>query len=148
VSGLTAVRNRGGYGAYVYTYAEPTEVGPRAPFQTELWVKHGRTKGQWMPVASVTDGKRHPWRKVRPGHSHADKLAHSIGRVAAGYSRERSQVCDDYCAWARLKGLTHVTVFARDPVSGNAARARFLELNAVEVSEFIGPASVAEARNE
>src|SRR4051812_8993469 len=81
-------RAPGPRGRYQYHYAEPTEVGPRQLMQLEFWVPKGRKGGRWVPqhLTHGLTGFGKAWRKVRPHHSHADKLAHSIATVKAGYA--------------------------------------------------------------
>lgn len=115
MDGLTRTRTRTGDYRYKYRYAEPTEVGPRAPLRLEFWAPKGRKGGAWVPAApgEFLDGSYfRTWRKVRPGHSHADKLTHSIASVrGTGYAVDSKTQCERYLQWARLKGLTAVSVF-------------------------------------
>ena len=112
-------------------------------FQLEFWVPKGRKGGAWVPQNAAPVGNYRTWRKVKVGHEHPDKLRHSITMIDRPSNRTRSQVCDDYCKWARLNGV-QPTIYAGDPISRNAARAAMYvteTLRAVDVTDFIGPVS-------
>lgn len=114
---LDLIRSTGKGGTnyrYQYRYADATEVGPRAPLRLEFWKPKDRKGGAWVPAepGEFLDGSYfRTWRKVRPGHSHADKLTHSIAMHPAGYAVDSKTQCERYLQWARLKGLTAVSVF-------------------------------------
>ncbi len=122
---------------------------PATPdLQMEFWVRKGREAGKWIPqhlmFGIVTDGYT-PWRRVKPGHKHKDKLAHSIApRVrlsdnqTAGRVTSRTDKVSEYLDWAARKSLHEVTVYANDPVSMMAG-ARF-RTKTIAVSEILGPA--------
>lgn len=133
---------------YCYTYANPVEVGPRQSMQLEFWIPKGRKGGEWKPAHAIPAGNYRTWRKVFRVHTHADKLAHSIGRVTAGYSRTRAQMCNAYCQWARFAGLPAVHTYGGDPVSNKSARLfNFVPIE-VDAADFIGPAPTAEPHEE
>ncbi len=136
-------------GVYAYRYAVPTDVGPRQPMQTEYWVPKGRKGGRWalpsaLPLGHDVSLYARTWRRVRPGHSLPDKLSHSITMRERARDRSVTQVCDDYCAWAKAKGLTSVATFAGHRVSNQAATVAGLDARPVDKADFLGPAPTAE----
>jgi hypothetical protein len=137
-------------GVYAYLYAEPADVGPRAPLQLEFWVPKGRKGGAWIPqhLTFGLTGFSKAWRKVRPGHSHADKLAHSIRMREYAPWRSRFDQCQAYCAHARAAGLKTVTIFAGDAHGIRAALEAGLQYVEVDPAEFTGPAPIAEECDE
>jgi hypothetical protein len=114
VNSLTRTSSKGGTNyRYQYRYANPCEVGPHAPLQTEFWIPKGRKGGSWARIPDPVPGLYKTWRKVRPGHSHADKLAHSITRIrdTRCLLNTVERQCETYLQWARLNGLNTVSVF-------------------------------------
>jgi hypothetical protein len=152
VNGLDRIRGPGTTWRYQYRYADPREVGPRQPLQTEFWIPKGRKGGAW--VAGLTDPsvQTRTRRKVFPNHSPADKLAHSIARVAAGgYATSADAQCDAYLAWAREKGFATVSVYApkvgptaKGWYGARCAKALGFQLRAVDPADIHGPAPTAE----
>jgi hypothetical protein len=146
VPGLTRHYSAGPRHAYCYTYADPPAVGPRAPMQLEVWTPKGRKGGSWVPYIDKGTGavpRYKTWRKVLPGHSHADKLSHSIKMRELASVRTVRDVCLAYCAWARAAGLKSVTVFDGHPHGLAAAVQTGLAFVAVDPSDFIGPPPAA-----
>jgi len=81
--------------------------------QTEFWIPKGRKGGSWVPMHAVPVGNYRTWRRVLPGHTHKDKMAHSIARirdVRCPLNTVKRQ-CETYLQWARLNGLNTVSVF-------------------------------------
>ncbi len=145
-------KTRRARGPYLYGYAEPTEVGPRAPLQLEFRIPKGRKGGSWVKAApdEFLDGSYfRTWRKVRPGHKHADKLTHSITRIrdmrCPLNTIERQ--CEMYLAWARLKGLQTVSVFPGS-YGQSAAKPYGLTARAVDPSDYAGNAPITEECDE
>jgi hypothetical protein len=151
---LTSVKRHYSAGTrwqYCYTYAEPTEVGPRAPLQLEFWIPKGRKGGSWVTAKDSPLSERpnsRTWRRVRPGHSYPDKLAHSIASVKAGYARAVETQIKDYLAWAHVRGLTRVHAFTGCKVARKWAPGFALEVVTVDPADFIGPAPAAETDAE
>ncbi len=136
-------------GVYAYRYAVPTDVGPRQPMQTEYWVPKGRKGGRWalpsaLPLGHDVSLYARTWRRVRPGHSLPDKLAHSIALRDRARDRSVSTVCVEYCEWAKAKGLTVVTTFAGHSDSNHAAALSGLGVRYVSKDDILGPAPAAE----
>ena len=133
------------YGAYQYTYDNPASVGPRARMQLEFWKPKGRKGGEWVPqhLTFGMTGFSKAWRKVLHGHSHADKLSHSIAAMKSrGYARSVADQIALYMTWAESRGLTRVHRFSNckyvPPKCGS------LEVVSVDPADFIGDAPVAE----
>jgi hypothetical protein len=148
VNGLQGTRDA--RGPYRYRYAEPAECGPRAPLQLEFWLPKGRKGGAWVKAApdEFLDGSYfRTWRKVRFGHSHADKLAHSIAPRAAGYAVDSKAQCERYLARARLKGLQTVSVFPKS-YGQSAAKPFGFTSRAVDPADYDGNAPIAEECDE
>lgn len=101
--------------AYAYTYDVPTDVGPVQPMQLEFWIRKGRKGGAWVPASApaIPPASYRTWRRVKPGHAHKDKLAHSIARIrdCRDPFNTIARQCETYTQWARLKGLASVSVF-------------------------------------
>lgn len=139
---------------YAYTYANPPEVGPRPRKHLEFWIPKGRKGGQWVPYHAVPVGNYKTWRKVFAGHSHADRLPHSIASVKGGYATSAEAQCDAYLAWARAKGLATVSVYAPREATGKGwygakcAKALCFELRAVDPADIHGPAPTPEVDAE
>lgn len=131
------------YGAYQYSYAEPSEVGPRQPLQLQFWIPKGRKSGRWVPHHETPVGNYRTWRKVRPSNNHADKLAHSIGAVkSCGYARSVADQVALYMTWAAVRGLARVHRF--NNCKYVPPRCGSLEIVSVDPAEFIGPAPAPE----
>lgn len=102
-----------------------------AEFQMEFWIPKGRKGGSWVPAHSVPAGNYRTWRKVKVGHEHADKIAHSITMRERAGVRTKQDVMDQYCDWARKAGLQSVHVYRDDFLS--ISRATVAGLARIEV---------------
>lgn len=121
-------------------------------FQMEFYIP-GKCKhsGTWIPqhALAVGDYSRHAWRKVLVGHTHKDKMSHSIATVrSCGYAAMQRAQCERYCQWARLKGLTSVSTYRDDWLSNHFAMVFALATNEIDAAEIIGPAPTAEVCDE
>jgi len=106
----------------------------------EFWVPKGRKGGQWKPAHAVPVGNYRTWRKVKPDHSHADKLTHSIARVKPAHSRSKQEQCERYCQWARDAKLVRVATYRDDWLSNHCAMVLGLLTTEVDPADIIGPA--------
>ncbi len=130
-------RARSAPGGYQYTYASPKEVGPHMPMQLEFWIPKGRKGGRWLQIPDPVPGMYKTWRKVRPYHNYANKLAHSIARVkdiTSNSKEARGDTCERYLAWARMRGLKAVTIYR------GSERPLGFDVREVEISDILGPA--------
>ncbi len=123
-------------------------------YQLEFWAPKGRKGGAWVAASpadtGAPNGRFRSWRRVKPGHTHKDKLAHSIaavrpcGYASGGKESTRTDRCDQYVRWALYAGLRAVHVFRNDHISTAAAKIAGLEPVPVELADFIGPLTVEE----
>lgn len=105
-------------------------------FQMEFWIPKGRKGGAWVPAHSVPVGNYRTWRKVKVGHEHADKIAHSITMRDRAGVRTKQDVMDQYCDWARKAGLPYVHVYHDDFLAISRARAAGLNFIEVDTEPF------------
>lgn len=132
--------NRRILGKYRYSYACPSDVGPRARFVMEYWAPKGRKGGEWRPsVYKPEDGVYKTWRKVRFGHSHKAKLAHSIATVKpCGYAKTAAEQVALYMEWAHAKGLKRIHRFK--DCKHVPPKLEGIDVVSVDPADFIGPA--------